>query len=241
MSRALPRQIIVSTHFDDAALSLAHVLQSARERATVVTVCAGGPAAGLPVSEWDTWSGFASGREASRMRVREDRNACACTRARRVLLRHLDGPYRERPLRAAALRASIERVLGDDDVLWVPAGIGAHRDHVEVLAALLPFAARLPARRVRVYADLPYAAVHGFRLPRAVSSVLPGLRARDVRLHGDAFARKLAAVRCHASQIAPLARQVPGLLAPEGGLARERMWTSAGPWQMPVQASSCRK
>jgi LmbE family N-acetylglucosaminyl deacetylase len=228
LSHALPRQLIVSTHFDDAALSLAHVLQSARERATVVTVCAGGPPAGLPVSEWDARSGFASGRQAARVRAREDRDACACTGARRVLLRHLDGPYRERPLSAGRLRAAIERALGHDDVLWLPAGIGGHSDHADVRAALLPLAARLPASRVRVYADLPYAALHGFRLPRAVSSVLPGLRARDVQLCGEAFARKLAAVRCHASQIAPLAAGAPGLLAADGSLARERVWKSAG-------------
>ena len=75
-----------------------------------------------------------------------------------------------------------------------------------------------------VYADLPYAGRDGYRLPRAVHDALPGLRARDVRLRGDVFERKLEAVRCHASQIDGLDEAAPGLLDPDGVLARERIW-----------------
>jgi LmbE family N-acetylglucosaminyl deacetylase len=241
LSPALPRQLVVSTHFDDAALSLAHVLQREGERATVVTICAGPPPGEAPVSEWDSLSGFASGREAARMRALEDRRACALTGARLVHLRHRDGPYRAGPLRAPLMCGAIERLLGGEDILWLPAAIGGHPDHIGVRAALLPLAALLPPGRVRVYADLPYAALHSYRLPRAVSSALPGLRARDVRLRGVAFERKLAAVRCHASQIAPLSAGAPGLLEPHGILARERVWAHARSWQIGKQASSCRK
>ena len=59
-------QIIVSTHFDDAVLSLAHVLQATGPLATVVTVCGGPPPDGLPVSEWDAGCGFASGPRPTR-------------------------------------------------------------------------------------------------------------------------------------------------------------------------------
>ncbi len=94
--------------------------------------------------------------------------------------------------------------------------------------ALLPLARTLPSARVRVYADLPYAGSSGYRLPPEVAAALPGLKARDVRLRGDAWERKLAAVRCHASQIAPLrAPGAPDLLDPHGVLARERFWTAA--------------
>jgi LmbE family N-acetylglucosaminyl deacetylase len=241
LSPPLPRQIVVSPHFDDAALSLAHVLQRARERATVVTICAGPPPGDLPVSEWDALSGFASGREAARMRALEDRRACALTGSRHVHLRHRDGPYRGASLRASSIRGAIERLLRSGDILWLPAGIGGHPDHLGVRAALLPLAALLPRARVRVYADLPYAALHSYRLPRAVSSALPGLRAHDVRLRGVAFERKLAAVRCHASQVAPLSAGAPGLLEPHGILARERAWAHAGSWQIGKETSSCRK
>ncbi len=225
MPPAPPTQLVVSTHFDDAVLSLSHLLQRAGTRATVVTVCAGAPPAGLPVSEWDAASGFASGREAAQLRAREDVCACAVTGARRVQLRHLDEPYRERPLTAGAIRGAIERLLGPGDVLWMPAAIGAHPDHVDVRMALLPLAARLPPARLRVYADLPYAGDHRHRLPRAVAEALPGLRGRVTCLRGEAFERKLEAVRCHASQIAPLTEAAtPELLAVDGVLARERVW-----------------
>jgi LmbE family N-acetylglucosaminyl deacetylase len=240
LAPALPRQLVVSTHFDDAALSLAHVLQRARDRATVVTICGAPPAGDLPTSEWDELSGFASGREAARARALEDGRACRLTGARRIHLRHRDGPYRAGPLRASAIRGAIERLLGGEDILWLPAGIGEHPDHIGVRAALLTLAALLPGARVRVYADLPYAGLHGFRLPRAVSSELPGLRGRDVRLRGVAFEHKLEAVRCHASQIAPLRAGAPGLLEPDGILARERVWAHTGSWQIGKQASSCR-
>jgi LmbE family N-acetylglucosaminyl deacetylase len=226
LSPPAPIQLVVSTHFDDAALSLAHVLQRAAERATVLTVCGGVPPRDLAVSDWDARSGFASPSEAARMRGLEDACACAVTGARRVRLRHLDAPYRDRPLRSHAIRAAVERRLGEGAVLWLPAAIGDHPDHVGVRTALLPLAASLPASRVGVYADLPYAGWRGYRLPRVVARALPGLRARDVRLRGEAFERKLEAVRCHASQIDGLDDAAPGLLDPSSVLARERIWTA---------------
>jgi LmbE family N-acetylglucosaminyl deacetylase len=217
-------QLVVSTHFDDAVLSLSHVLQRAGARATVVTVCAGAPPSGLPVSEWDALSGYTSGPEAAHSRAREDLRACAVTGARRTLLHHVDGPYRERPLKAGAIRSAVELLLGAGDVLWMPAAIGGHPDHVVVRAALLPLAARLAPARLRVYADLPYAGRHGHRLPRAVAAALPGLRGRRVPVTGKAFERKLEAVLCHESQIAPLTDGEPRLLDPDGVLASERVW-----------------
>ncbi|HEY3612425.1 MAG TPA: PIG-L family deacetylase [Gaiellales bacterium] len=221
-------QIVVSAHFDDAALSLAHLLQRAGSSATVVTVCGGAPPPGRTVGEWDAEAGFRDGREAARLRALEDRRACAVTGARRVRLRHRDAPYRERRLLARPLRAAVERLLDGGGVLWLPAAIGGHPDHLDVRDALLPLARGLPPARVRVYADLPYAGESGYRLPAAVAAALPGLRPADVRMRGGAWERKLAAVRCHASQIAPLqAHGAPGLLARDGVLARERAWSAS--------------
>jgi LmbE family N-acetylglucosaminyl deacetylase len=218
---------VVSTHFDDAALSVAHLLQRAGSLATVVTVCGGAPPRGRRISEWDAEAGFASGREAARLRALEDARACSVTGARRVRLRHMDGPYRVRRLRAGAMRAAAQRLLATDGVLWLPAGIGGHADHIDVSRALLPLAAALPASRVRVYADLPYAGHGGYGLPAAIARGLPQLRAYDVRLRGAAFERKLDAVRCHASQLAPLSARAPGLLELGGVLTRERFWAAA--------------
>ena len=45
---------------------------------------------------------------------------------------------------------------------------------------------------------------------------------QEVRLTDAAFARKLAAVRCHASQLSSLERAWPDLLERDGPLACER-------------------
>jgi len=202
------RQIIVSTHFDDAALSLAHLLATAGPLATVVTVCGGPPPEGLPVSGWDAGCGFESGPAAARARATEDRAACAVTGASPRPLDHPDSPYAPMP-DPAIVRAEIEPLLTPGCVLWLPAGIG-NPDHAHVRDALWLIALALPEEEVRVYVDLPYAA----------ELDLPG--AREERLTDAAFARKLEAVRCHASQMPALQRTWPDLLERDGPLARER-------------------
>jgi hypothetical protein len=99
------------------------------------------------------------------------------------------------------------------------------------------FAGGREAARERAGEDLPYAGEHGYELPQAVARALPGLVPHDRRLRADAVERKLAAVRRHASQLAPLSAGAPSLLRPDGVLARERFW--AKPWQIPREASSC--
>ena len=203
-----PRQIIVSTHFDDAALSLAHVLQAAGPLATVVTVCGGPPPDGVPVSEWDAGCGFESGPGAARSRAAEDREACAVTGASSHPLDHPDTPYAAMPP-PATLRAEIGPLLLPGAVLWLPAGIG-NPDHAHVRDALIPIALCLAEERVRIYVDLPYAG----------TLALPG--AHEERLTDAAFSRKLEAVRCHASQMTALQRTWPDMLERDGPLARER-------------------
>jgi LmbE family N-acetylglucosaminyl deacetylase len=199
-----PAQIIVSTHFDDAALSLAHVLQAAGPLATVVTVCGGAPPDGLPVSEWDAGCGFASGPEAARARADEDAAACAGTGARSLPLDHPDSPYGPLP-DGPTLRAEVEPLLRAECTLWLPAGIG-NPDHAHVRDALLPLA----PQHTQIYVDLPYA------------GALELVEARELRLTDAAFERKLAAARCHASQLSSLQRAWPDLLERHGPLARER-------------------
>lgn len=185
------------------------------------------PPAGAAVSDWDDQSGFASGTQSARARAREDVAACALTRSRRIGLRHLDQPYRAgADLPASAIRTDVARLLGPTGILWIPASIGDHADHVAATVALLPLARELAAARVRVYADLPYAGWSSYDLPTRIAEALPGLQAKDVHLRGAAFRRKIAAVRCHASQLVPLGVGAPDMLRAEGVLARERVWAA---------------
>jgi LmbE family N-acetylglucosaminyl deacetylase len=208
LSPPAPTHLLVSTHFDDAALSLAHVLQQAGALATVVTVCGGEPPEGIPVSDWDACSGFATGVDAARTRLLEDAAACAVTGARAHPLSHCDSPYAPLPA-PAVLRAQIAPLLRGDCMLWLPAGF-INPDHAHLRAALLPLAAIRPPGRVGTYIDLPYAA----------SAELPD--ADEVRLTDAAFELKLAAVRCHASQLPLLQKTWPDLLERHGPLSRER-------------------
>jgi LmbE family N-acetylglucosaminyl deacetylase len=201
------RQIVVSTHFDDAALSLAHVLQRAGARATVVTVCGGAPPPDVAASAWDARAGFASGREAAEVRAGEDRAACALTGARPHPLPHPDTPYGPLP-DGSVLRAEIAPLLEDGCTLWLPAGIG-NEDHAHVREALLPLASAVPAGRMRLFADLPYAGTGGVEL------------AEEWEMADAAFACKLEAVRCHASQIPLLQETWLDMLDRDGPLARE--------------------
>jgi LmbE family N-acetylglucosaminyl deacetylase len=220
------RLIVVSTHFDDAALSAAHLLQRAGRAATMLTVCSGVPPPELEVSDWDDESGFLSGAEAALARAHEDWRACALTGASRVGLGHLDRPYRRgADVPAAVLLEQVARLLEPTAALWIPASIGGNPDHVAVTSALLPLARELPVGRVGVYADLPYAESSGYDLPARVAEALPGLRAADVPVRDADFQRKLAAVRCHASQLAALGRADPEMLRAGGVLAHERCWS----------------
>jgi LmbE family N-acetylglucosaminyl deacetylase len=224
----MPREphLVVSTHFDDAALSLAHLLQRAGRAATVLTVCSGVPPPDLEVSDWDDQSGFANGAEAARARAREDARACAVTGAGRAGLGHLDRPYRgDADLPAALVLQQVARLLQPAGALWIPAAIGDNPDHVAVTTALLPLAREWPAGRVFLYADLPYAGWGGYDLPPRLAEALPGLRATDVALRDAGFQRKLAAVRCHASQLVPLGGAARDMLRAGGVLAHERYWS----------------
>ena len=74
---ALDRVVVVSPHFDDAALGAAHLLAS-HPGGTVVTVLAGRPPSYPdPVSAWDAAGGFTAGDDVVAVRREEDRAAMA--------------------------------------------------------------------------------------------------------------------------------------------------------------------
>ena len=233
------RHLVVSTHFDDAVLSVADLLLTAGAAVTVATACAGRPGEAVH-GDWDDASGFASAREAWEARKAEDLEACARTGARSVHLDELDRQHVDGDgsgIDGERLRARVAHLAAAEELLWLPAAIGRHRDHSAVRDALLPLLAAHPGGGV-IYADSPYAGQAGWDVDDAERPARarwePELAAigehvrlserRDIRLDAQRFRAKLELVRCHRSQLGPLSEAYPEFLRRGGLLATEVRW-----------------
>jgi hypothetical protein len=224
--------LVVSPHFDDAALSCA-VLLDRGEPVDVLTVFAGAPE---PPQRgwWDERCGFASSAESVPARRREDEKALAPGGHRiRVLdlleLQHFDGP---RP--AADADRIAEAVRGwlaemDGGTVALPAGAGwaprwlpprlakklreprgpePHQDHVFIREALLP--AKLEGASLVLYEELPY--LWGGSAARAAR--------RAASAHGYRAQLEIVPVdrERKAKRLAAYTSQIPHISPPEGRL-----------------------
>jgi LmbE family N-acetylglucosaminyl deacetylase len=129
----LQRIVVVSPHFDDAALGAAHLLAT-YPGSTVITVLAGWPPAypDEPTS-WDACGGFKAGDDVVAARREEDRAAMSYLEATPVWLEFPDHQYlakEDRPTPdqvAPALEAAI--VAAAPSAVFFPMGL-ANPDHV---------------------------------------------------------------------------------------------------------------
>ena len=150
---------VLSPHLDDAVLSAWSVLRRGEE-VRVVNVCTAIPEPGPP-PPWDRLTGAHDRAERMRERLEEDRDALREAGCEGIQLGFLDDQYRAAPLDEQELMAAIEEAVPEASELWAPAGIGAHRDHVQVRDAALGLGER-GGPTLRLYAELPYAARHGW-------------------------------------------------------------------------------
>src|SRR5271170_7121838 len=131
-----PDVVILSPHFDDAALSCWHVLAGPAE-VLVVNVFAGEPPAGA-LGWWDRAAGASDSPAAVRVRVDEDRRALALAGRAAVNLPFLDSQYREGDQAAGEIVEALRGVPVAGARLYAPASLGDHhRDHTAVRAAAL--------------------------------------------------------------------------------------------------------
>ncbi|MFF4415035.1 PIG-L deacetylase family protein [Streptosporangium sp. NPDC001559] len=227
------RTIVVSPHFDDAAMSVAGVLARSEGPSVIVTVLGG--AAAERESSWDRLCGFASAEETARERLAEDARACEVLGAEQVALDYPDVPAQA--LRLDGLADFLTAGVTSDTRVLVPMGIG-NADHETVRDRALDALSGLGAGEVLAYADLPYAsAVREWGTPeaaRALAERRPVLtlagrhRLRPeppVRLDEREWALKRRAVLSYASQIAPLACEYGEFVAMPGPLQHELLWT----------------
>ena len=213
--------VCLSPHLDDAALSCAGTLIMARQagmRTLVVTVCTAVP------PESQTYSALAvefhaewglDHSEAVTVRHGEDRNAMAIMGVDSVWLDFDDAIYRmpndyysretlfADPHPADRLRAQLTPVLRDiaarvQAPRWlVPAGVGMHVDHLNVLAAAEDV---LPKDALALYEEVPYALTPEYLATRR-ALIQPVLHTTAM---GPALAAKIAAVQSYDSQMAAL-------------------------------------
>jgi len=137
---ALSRILVVSPHFDDAAMGAGHLIAS-YDDTTVVTVLAGRPPAYPAVpSEWDALGGFVAGDDVVAARREEDAAAMAVLESAYDWLEFSDHQYLDPPDRPTP--ADVAPVLGatiaerNPTSVFFPMGLG-NPDHVMVHDACL--------------------------------------------------------------------------------------------------------
>jgi hypothetical protein len=204
--------LVVSTHFDDAVLSLWSVVDGPGE-VTVLTVFTEGPKPGV-IADWDRDTGVDS---ATRMRQRADENRAALALARRepLDLGLKEAIYGGQGVDAERLRAELE---GADDV-YIPAGVGV--EHVNSEHVLVRDACLAVRGDCLLYADQPYSLFRDDTvLPPGVGS---GLCRHVIALTADQRARKAEAIASYAGEVPKLERAF-GPLTDPARLVYEVAW-----------------
>jgi LmbE family N-acetylglucosaminyl deacetylase len=229
---AFSRIVVVSPHFDDAAMGAGHLLGSYHDT-TVITVLGGRPPA-YPAepTEWDALGGFVAGDDVVAVRREEDVAAMAVLESAYSWLDFPDHQYlapADRPTPAdvaPALAAAIDEI--EPTSVFFPMGL-ANPDHVMVHDACLLVRAGQPEREWFCYED------HGYKhLPGLLAwRVAKMLRSRPwptpaIVPHVPDEDRKRRAIWCYTSQIGPLERD-HALTARMAGRVPEQFWRLAAP------------
>jgi LmbE family N-acetylglucosaminyl deacetylase len=206
--------VVVSPHFDDAALGAAHLLTT-YPGSTVITVLAGRPPS-YPddVTPWDAAGGFKTGDDVVGVRQEEDRAAMASMRATPVWLDFPDHQYLpadQRPT-PAGVAPFLQRamVAAQPSAVFLPMGL-ANPDHVLTHdAGLLARAAMVEAGsdvRWFCYEDAGYKHLPGLLAWRISKLFRSGLWPTPavVPTEPDMVAKR-AAIERYTSQVGPLER-----------------------------------
>jgi LmbE family N-acetylglucosaminyl deacetylase len=229
---AFGRIVVVSPHFDDAAMGAGHLLASYPDT-TVVTVLAGRPPAYPdPPSEWDALGGFVAGDDVVAARRLEDLAALEVLESDHRWLefsdhQYLDPPDRPTPAEVAPALGEVIRQIGPTAV-FVPMGLG-NPDHVMVHEASLLVRDEQPDPVWFCYEDHGYKHIPGLlawrvaRLLRSHPWPTPAIVP-----HVPDEERKRRAIFCYTSQIPPLENE-HALTARLEAPVPEQFWRLAPP------------
>lgn len=237
--------VVLSPHFDDAALSVSGMLSCLAGPVLMVTVCAGVPATdGDQPAEWDARCGFESASAAAARRAAEDAESCRILGFQSLRLGERDSAYASdvrggrRPM--PLLREYLGSQLDTRQTVFVPLGVGSHPDHTSVRQAALETLSAMGVATVWAYADLPYASIlpgwgsadwnedgrgeHLWQPDGAVVEPYQFAGRSPVTLGLDEWRKKRDAVLAHASQLAALGRYFENFLHAQGPLRHELIW-----------------
>jgi LmbE family N-acetylglucosaminyl deacetylase len=226
------RIVVVSPHFDDAAMGAGHLLASYPDT-TVITVLAGRPPAYPDVpSEWDALGGFKAGDDVVAARRLEDTAAMAVLESAYRWLEYPDHQYlappdRPTPSEVAPTLASVINEI-DPTAVFFPMGLG-NPDHVMVHDASLLARAEQTERAWFCYEDHGYKHIPGLLAWRVAKL----LRSQPwptpaIVPHEPDEERKRKAIWCYTSQIPPLENE-HALTARLKGRVPEQFWHLAPP------------
>ncbi len=196
--------LVLSPHLDDAVFSCGRLLACSRG-SVVATLFAASPSPAQPTN-WDRTCGFSNSDVAVAARRREDEAGLQLLGSSPQHCEILDGQYVQSAGRDDRLAAEIQHLVAlfKPVVLATPLGL-FHGDHVAVRDGTLASLAQNFDGRWLVYEDLPYArwdnAADECTMARD-AFVRAGrlLETFDFELDRG-FGRKLAAIRCYASQL----------------------------------------
>jgi LmbE family N-acetylglucosaminyl deacetylase len=207
---AFARIVVVSPHFDDAAMGAGHLLASYPDT-TVITVLAGRPPAYPEVpSDWDALGGFGPGDDVVAARRLEDLAAMEVLASDHRWLEFADHQYlapADRPTAAdvaPVLAAAIAEL--DPTAVFVPMGLG-NPDHVMVHDASLLVRQEQLERTWFCYEDHGYKHIPGL-LAWRVAKLLKSQPWPTPAIvpHVPDEERKRRAIWAYTSQIPPLER-----------------------------------
>jgi LmbE family N-acetylglucosaminyl deacetylase len=212
--------VAVSPHLDDAVLGCGALLAH-HPGAVVVTVFAGRPPAGHPLTPWDEAAGFRAGDDIVGARRAEDLAALRRLRARPAWLDFLDAQYGDSPA-VDTIAAALEHALhaAEPATVCIPLGL-FHSDHALVHAAAITLLPRHGDWRWVAYEEPMYRLVPDLLPERLASLRNAGVTA--VPLDGMPTSEtKRDAIACYTSQLRALAAPTgPGY---DDALAPERYW-----------------
>ena len=206
----LGRIVVLSPHFDDAAMGAGQMLiRHAGTETTVVTVLGGWPPSYPdPPTPWDALGGFRSGDDVVAVRREEDRAAMSVLEADPVWLEFADHQYLAEPDRprpdevAPALEAAI--LDKGPTAVFIPMGL-ANPDHVMTHEAALIVRSRHPEWAWFAYEDHGYKHLPGMLAWRVSKLFRSGLWPTPALVPvAVETERKRKAIWCYGSQIAPL-------------------------------------